>query len=233
MRDAPTRPLDLLVAEVIEGVFDTVEDLHRETVACHQAAATRGDRLTDDDIRGLAPGIAARLREPDQVAVGLGLILEPSLLLTHPLRIEWWQWSTTFGEPVEMQFDLRPDSIGFYDYATTDWFAVPRRTRQRHVVGPYVDVHGTDRYLLTLTMPIESDGDFLGVAGADVPLTVFETTILRHTGEAEAAVVNREGRVVLSTSSRWITGSLVSRAERRRSKPLPGLPWALIEPAGS
>ena len=67
----------------------------------------------------------------------------------------------------------------------------------------------------------------------DVPLTVFETTILRHTGEAEAAVVNREGRVVLSTSSRWITGSLVPRAERRRSTLLPGLPWALIEPTGS
>ncbi len=232
MRDAPSRPLDVLVSEVIEGVFASVDDLHRETVACHQAAATRGDRLTDEDIRGLAPGIAARLRAPEQVAVGLGLILEPSLLRSHPLRIEWWQWSTTIGEPVEMEFDLRPDSIGFYDYATTDWFAVPRRTRQRHVVGPYVDVHGTDRYLLTLTMPIESDGEFLGVAGADVPLTVFESTILRHTGEDEAAVVNREGRVVLSTSSRWITGSLVPRAERRRSKSLPGLPWALIEPAG-
>jgi len=233
MRDAPSRPLDVLVSEVIEGVFASVDDLHRETVACHQAAATRGDRLTDDDIRGLAPGIAARLREPGQVAVGLGLILEPSLLRTHPLRIEWWQRAAGSDEPVETEFDLRPDSIGFYDYATTDWFAVPRRTRQRHVVGPYVDVHGTDRYLLTLTMPIESDGEFLGVAGADVPLTVFETAILRHTGEDEAAVVNHEGRVVLSTSSRWITGSLVPRAERRHARPLPGLPWALIEPTGS
>ncbi|HEX6148772.1 cache domain-containing protein [Nocardioides sp.] len=229
MPNAVGRPLDTLVAEVIERVFATVEDLHRETLACHQDAVASGRTLTDDDIRGLAPGIAARLQEPDQVAVGLGLILEPGLLQTHPLRIEWWQWSTTLGEPVQMEFDLRPDSIGFYDYATTDWFAVPRRTRERHVVGPYVDVHGTDRYLLTLTMPIESGGDFLGVAGADVPLTVFETTILRHTGEDDAAVVNREGRVVLSTSSRWITGSLVPRSERLRARPLPGLPWALID----
>jgi hypothetical protein len=233
MRDAPSRSLDVLVSEVIEGVFATVEDLRRETVACHEAAVERGERLTDDDIHGLAPGIGARLREPGQVAIGLGLILEPSLIQTHPLRIEWWQRSAGSGEPEETEFDLRPDSIGFYDYATTDWFAVPRRTRQRHVVGPYVDVHGTDRYLLTLTMPIESGGDFLGVAGADVPLTVFETTILRHTGEDDAAVVNHEGRVVLSTSSRWITGSLVPGAQRRDARRLPGLPWALIEPAGS
>lgn len=230
MRDAPSRSLDALVAEVIEGVFATVEDLHRETLACHEAATSRGEELTDDDIRGLAPGIAARLREPGQVAIGLGLILEPALIRSHPLRTEWWQWSATLGQPVQMEFDLRPDSIGFYDYAATDWFAVPRRTRERHVVGPYVDVHGTDRYLLTLTMPIETGGTFLGVAGADVPLTSFERNILRHTGEDETAVVNHEGRVVLSTSSRWITGSLVPRAERRHARPLPGLPWALIEP---
>jgi hypothetical protein len=230
MRDAPSRSLDALVAEVIEGVFASVEDVHRETLACHEAATSRGEELTDDDIRGLAPGIAARLREPGQVAIGLGLILEPALIRSHPLRTEWWQWSATLGEPVQMEFDLRPDSIGFYDYAATDWFAVPRRTRERHVVGPYVDVHGTDRYLLTLTMPIESGGAFLGVAGADVPLTRFERNILSHTGEDETAVVNHEGRVVLSTSSRWITGSLVPRAERRDARPLPGLPWALIEP---
>ena len=229
MPETTSRPLDVLVAEVIERVFATVEDLHRETLACHEGALARGEALTEEDVHGLAPGIVARLREPDQVAVGLGLILEPGLLPTHPLRIEWWQWSTTLDEPVRMEFDLRPDSIGFYDYASTDWFAVPRRTRERHVVGPYVDVHGTDRYLLTLTVPIESGGEFLGVAGGDVPLTVFETTILSHTGDAEAAVVNREGRVVLSTSSRWITGSLVSRAERLRARPLPGLPWSLID----
>lgn len=231
MPDPGSRPLDVVIGEVIERVFATVEDLHRDTLACHRAAAERGDRLTDDDIRGLAPGIRDRLREPGQVAVGLGLILEPALLGTHPLRLEWWQWSAGHQEPVQLEFDLRPDSLGFYDYAAAEWFAVPRRTRRRHVVGPYVDVHGTDRYLLTLTMPIESGGDFLGVAGADVPLTGFETTVLRNTSDDASVVINREGRVVLSTSSRWITGSLLPRSERRRARPLPGLPWSLVDPA--
>lgn len=229
MPDVAGGSLEVVIADVVERVFATVESLRREALECHARVVADGGCLTDADITRLAPGMRERLREPGQVAVGLGLILEPSLLPTHPLRIEWWQWSAGRQEPVRVEFDLRPDSLGFYDYAVAEWFAAPRRTRRRHVVGPYVDVHGTDRYLLTLTMPIESDGQFLGVAGADVPLTTFETTVLRHVGE-EGIVINLEGRVVLSTSSRWVPGSLVPRAHRREARLLPGLPWKVIVP---
>src|SRR5690606_29758957 len=101
---------------------------------------------------------------------------------------------------------------GFYDYAAAEWFVVPQQRGRRHVVGPYVDVHGTDLYLLTLTMPIVADGHFLGVAGADVPVARFETLVLRELGDVpsggDLVVVNTEGRVVLSTSARWLIGSL-------------------------
>ncbi len=214
--------VEVAVGEVIESVFASVEEVRRLALSC---------TLTDEGVSGLAPAIHDLLRKPDEVAVGLGLILEPGLLRTHPLRIEWWQRPSGHDDPVQLEVDLHPDSLGFYDYAAAEWFAVPKRTRERHLVGPYVDVHGTDRYLLTLTMPIEADGTFLGVAGADVPITTFETLVLRRLEPGgEAVVLNAERRVVLSTSSRWITGSLVSKGDATSARALPGLPWELLEP---
>ena len=229
--------LQVDAAEVIEGmiehVFASVQQVRGLMLGCHRAALERGQELTDRDVGGLAPAIQDVLAQPDQIAVGLGLILEPGLLGSHPLRIEWWQRSVADDHPVPLEVDLHPDSLGFYDYAATEWFAGPRRTRQRHIMGPYVDVHGTGHYLLTLTMPVEADGVFLGVAGADVPMSRFETLVLRTLGPArEAVVVNNEGRIVLSTSSRWITGSLLPQHAASRLQAIPELPWGLFDPVG-
>lgn len=218
-----------VISEAIEGIFATVAVVRRLTLACHAAAAAEGRAFADSDVRGLAPAFVDLLESPGQLAVGLGIILEPGTLPSHPLRLEWWQRSTGREAPVPLEVDLHPDSVGFYDYMAADWFAVPRRTRARHVVGPYVDVHGTDRYLLTLTMPMEADGRFLGVAGADVPITGFETVVLRQLGDREALLVNDEGRVVVSTSSRWITGCLLPEHGRRPGVPLSRLPWQLVD----
>lgn len=221
-----------VIREVAEGIFATVDEVRAVTLRRHAAAVAARRPFDDADVRALAPAFVELLEAPCQLAVGLGIILEPDTLPTHPLRLEWWQRPTTQGTPVPLEVDLHPGSVGFYDYTATDWFAVPRRTRARHVVGPYVDVHGTDRYLLTLTMPIEADGRFLGVAGADVPVTEFETMVLRRLGASEAVLVNQDGRVVVSTSSRWITGDLLSSHARRPGVRLAGLPWELVEPPG-
>jgi hypothetical protein len=222
-------------ARVIEGtvehVFASVDAVRTLMLECYLSATARGERLNDADVRALAPAIRRLLDQPDQIAVGLGVILEPGLLASHPLRIEWWQWSGARDQLVPLEVDLHPNSLGFYDYAATDWFAVPRRTRRRHVVGPYVDVHGTDRYLLTLTVPVETDGTFLGVAGADVPISRFESLVLRQLGPVgDTVVFNAERRVVLSTSSRWITGSLLPESICSRARVMPQLPWRLVEP---
>ncbi|MDF1602170.1 cache domain-containing protein [Nocardioides sp. YIM 152315] len=219
-----------VICAAAEGVFATVAEVRRLTLDRHAAAVDTGRPFDDADVSGLAPAFVELLEAADQLAVGLGIILEPGTLPGHPLRLEWWQRPPGRDAPVPLEVDLHPDSIGFYDYTAADWFAVPRRTRARHVVGPYVDVHGTDRYLLTLTMPIEVAGRFLGVAGADVPITGFETMVLRGLGGSDAILANDEGRVVVSTSSRWITGCLLPQQRRRAGVRLSRLPWELIEP---
>jgi hypothetical protein len=214
-----------VVAEAVERVFASVADLRVAALA----ALGSGDSATAG-----AADLEARARDllaaPGQLAVGLGLVAAPRP--DRDVRLLWWQADSDGGPVTALRPDLRPASLDFYDYTSTEWFDVPRRTGRRHVVGPYVDVHGTGRYLLTLTGPLLDGGEFLGVVGADVPVNRFENHLLRafHPGVEGVVVLNEEGRVVLSTSPRWLVGDLVDLPEARAE--VPGVPWRLHMPSG-
>ena len=229
----PERRLAEVVAETLEGVFATVDDVRRAILAAHRTeGATAPVPLTADTIESLGPKFRALLLRPDQIAVGLGAIFEPaSLSPPHP-RLEWWHHQGDRGRTARLVADLRPGSLDFYDYPRLEWFAGPRATGRRHIVGPYVDARGTDEYLLTLTVPVLSGDTFLGVAGADVSMSGFETLVLDDLpGDAEAVVLNGDGRVVVSTTSRWLVGSMVRDTSGLATHPLDGLPWRVATPA--
>jgi hypothetical protein len=224
---------------VVERVFRSVAEVRDDVLAGYRAAEARGARMCDADLTAVREPLRARLARGRELAVGMGVIVAPGLLADRPLRMEWWQADAgdgaCGGDPrhcalTMLEVDLNPASVGFYDYAAAEWFTVPRRTGRRHVVGPYVDVHGTDRYLLTLTLPVLAGGEFVGVAGADVPVARFETLVLRELGDlaADVVVVNTEDRVVLSTSPRWLVGERAVPPGRCRVLHEPG--WRVVVP---
>ena len=144
--------------------------------------------------------------------MGLGLVVAPQPGRGLPLRLEWWQVDPDGGRLRTLEPDLKPTSLGYYDYTATEWFDVPRRTGRRHVVGPYVDVHGTGRYLLTLTEPVVVDGRVR--RAWPVPTcrcAGSRPTCCEVLGRLPAPflLVNGEDRVVLSTAPRWLVGSLL------------------------
>ncbi len=216
------------VADVVERVFATVTTVRDAALGpVAREGFSSGAPVLGDHVRDL-------LREPEQLAAGLGLVVAPRAEL--PLRLEWWQVDPDGGRLRLLEPDLRPTSLGYYDYTAAEWFAVPRRTGRRHVVGPYVDVHGTGRYLLTLTEPVVVDGEFAGVAGADVPVRRFEAHLLRVLGPSPGpfVLVNDEERVVLSTAPQWLVGELVAPdvVSTGPVAEVPGTPWRLLQVAG-
>jgi hypothetical protein len=219
------------VTEVVERVFATVDTVHAAALRCYEEATANAAAPSEGTFAALEQPIRTALTSAGQLAVGLGLIVAPGPNRELPFRLEWWQVDTGSAELVALDPDLRPNSVGFYDYASADWFDVPRRTGRRHVVGPHVDVHGTGRYLLTMTAPVSVAGGFLGVSGADVPVSRFESHVLRELGPLANAfvIVNDEDRVVLSTVPQWPTGSLLAGApgSRDAGEFLPHLPWRL------
>lgn len=230
--DAEVERVSAAVSAVVEGVFATVAQVG--AAALREGAREgfhTGRRVLGDDVAQL-------LLVPCQLAVGCGLVVAPRSARELPLRLEWWQVEPDGGRLRALEPDLKPTSLGYYDYTAAEWFDVPRRTGRRHVVGPYVDVHGTGRYLLTLTEPVIVDGEFAGVAGADVPVRRFEAHLLRVLGRLPAPFVllNDEDRVVLSTAPRWLVGGLVPPDvdPAGPAEGLPGLPWRLqLVPGGS
>ncbi|MHA6624971.1 cache domain-containing protein [Pseudonocardia sichuanensis] len=228
--DGAVAAIGAAVAGTIERVFAAVGVVHTAALRSLAAEVSDGPRAAESG-RDLDEQIDRLLREPGQIAVGLGLVAAPRPELNLPLRLRWWQVDPSVGRLVQLDPDLRPASLGYYDYTATDWFDVPRRTGRRHVVGPYVDVHGTGRYLLTLTGPLVARGEFLGVVGADVPVSAFESHLLHVLGLPRQTflVRNDEGRVVLSTSPEWLVGDLV-RDEAvlpGPGAPITGVPWRL------
>ena len=217
-----------VVTAAVERVFACVADLRGAALAAlgvGEPGAQAGATDLEERARQL-------LAAQGQLAVGLGLVAAPRP--DRDVRLLWWQ--ADGGRIAALRPDLRPASLDFYDYPATEWFDVPRRTGSRHVVGPYVDVHGTGRYLLTLTAPLVGDGEFLGVIGADVPVNRFENHVLRalDPGVDAVVVLNEEGRVVLSTSPRWLVGDLLDEppGASGTSVEVPGLPWRLYLPSG-
>lgn len=224
-----------VIEAVVEQVFHSVAAVRDTLLAAHRAARKRGEPMRDRDITAMRGPLLDLLTGERELAVGMGVIAAPGLLTDRPLHLEWWQSEPDRHRPVRLEVDLNPHSVGFYDYAAAEWFVVPRRTGRRHLVGPYVDVHGTHRYLLTLTVPVVADGEFLGVAGADVPVARFETLVLQELGDlaADVVVVNPEDRVVLSTSARWLTGSLAitggeDASHDVRTLTLTDPPWRVV-----
>lgn len=227
---APVDPAEVIGRAVVDSLEQVFADVQRIHDAVLLAYSEGGSALIDADISALRPAVLDLLTRDNQLAVGMGFIVEPGLIPATPLRLEWWQVSGTGRRtgPTPLVADLNPESLGFYDYAAAEWFAQPRRTGRRHVLGPYVDVHGTDRYMLTLTVPVLAGAKFLGVAGADVPVARFERLVLGGLGELTepVVVVNAEGRVALSTSARWLPGDLVGPTVL--GSELSGMPWRLV-----
>lgn len=217
-----------VVTTVVEEIFAAVHEVESDAVRMLGAVRAKGGTPGGADVSELGPGIRAVLARTELV-VGLGLIVAPGLLDDEQLRLEWWQRDDAGGPPTPLDVDLNRLSSGFYDYETAEWFAIPRRSGARHVVGPYVDVHGTGSYMLTFTVPVVWDGGFVGVAGADVPAARFEERLLERLPAASPSVLlNADDRVVFSSSARWLAGSRVDPADAAAQLDLvdvPALPW--------
>ncbi len=219
-----------VVTAAVERVFACVAVLHDPALV----ALGLGEQGAQEGAAHLQERARELLSAPGQLAVGLGLVAAPRP--DRDVRLLWWQADPGGGRVAALRPDLRPASLDYYDYTSTEWFDVPRRTGRRHVVGPYVDVHGTGRYLLTLTAPLVGEGGFLGVVGADVPVNRFENSLLRalDPGVDAVVVLNEESRVVLSTSPRWLVGDLVDAPPGASAAvvEVPGAPWRLYLPSG-
>ena len=218
------------LAQPIERVFSEIHILATVTVDVLTTASGGGRRAESGDLALLA-SVADGTIGRYSLLGGAGVVLNPGFLSDVQAHLEWRQLGRD-GRPRSLVLDVDPDSADPYDYWEMEWFRVPREERRRMVGGPYFDYRGADRFGLTFAVPVVVGGEFVGIAGADVPLAQLEPEllpILRRLPR-RAALINHENRVITSNSPHYAISARV-RADSDASVSVPvvsDLGWTLI-----
>jgi hypothetical protein len=214
--------------EQVDAVLNSLADL-----AAQLAALDAGNRLSRTALATLRQSITDVLGRHKQLVTGAGVITAPGLLEDAPYWLEWW-WRTTTGTLAALRVNLDPQAPDFFDYALTDWYAIPARTGTASVAGPYVDYVCTNEYTVTLSHPVVVGGQMLGVAAADVLVSSLERflmpDLLHRPGEV--VVTNDNGRIVASNQADKAPGTRLTSDAKWSSRPItltPTTSWLLHE----
>lgn len=200
------------VVEQLAGFVRSTREVVDRIAATTEAAFAEQDQPRRSDLRPVETLVTDALGSREEVLHGGGFVAAPGALADAPWWLEWFAWDTDTVQRLVAETD--PAGAHFFDYTLMPWFSGPR---DRHapdgvVTGPYVDYLCTDDYTLTFTRAVRRpDDSFAGVAGVDVRVSAVEQLFLadlRATGKV-LALVNNLGRVVVSSTSRLLSGDLV------------------------
>ena len=243
----PRSPHDVAVAvgDVFAGVFDQLAAWRTPVERTIGASPETRPAEIDHVVASL---VLPRLTEPEPLLVGAGLIADGEIVRGRDVHFAWWLGpldanpvlgSTT--EPTRLDLTTRGYTEYLRDFRALEWYRIPATTRHAHVTGPYVDHLCTCDYILTLTMPVHAadaatndEPRMVGVIGADVAVRRLERELLAVFLEVDVplALVNDEGRVVLSTEPTLQVGQLTPADAA--GEPCPGTPLrVLVDPAAS
>lgn len=193
--------------QLIDAVVNLLQSVADDIAISATSEPTRAS-LTPQ----VARAVLGRLAEVDDIVLGLGFMVAPGILPDSEHWIEWWERSAdgTFDRDTGHQLD--PAADNFYDYGAQDYFVLPRQTHEPHAMGPYIDHGGVDDYMVTFAVPVLRDGNFLGIAGADVRVSDIERAAASWLAldETPHLLVNAESRVLLSTSAKHDIGDVLS-----------------------
>ncbi|RDH78694.1 hypothetical protein DVS77_08630 [Mycolicibacterium moriokaense] len=189
-------------SQALEPIYQRLGRIAEEVIRVRPARSP----ITEAHLKELQRMVVAFLGEEPAVW-GMGFVAAPSVVEERERYLAWWQRHGQRVGRLRLNFD--PASVDVYDYLQMDWYQLARRGQARVADGPYVDYSGSDMYTITATIPVVSDGVFIGVAGADLVVAEVEhrlLAVLRQTPE-DTVIVSAEGRVITANTPRWMVGA--------------------------
>lgn len=220
------------IADAVGDVFAALERLGDRLAVAWRAAAASGRRFDSGDLAELQTDVFTMLDEQPAFESG-GYVLAEHTLADRRRHLDWWHRNES-GTYDFLVLELDPDTADCYDYYTMEWFVAAIDDRRRFVSGPLIDLPCADVYIMTFSSPIVVGELVLGVAGADVAVSRFESRILPplRALPQQAVLVNRERRVIASNGAVYTTGEKLPAKpaddQWRAIVPItPDLGWAL------
>lgn len=195
-------------AEVaFDKVFSELHAIARKFETLESAGFHDTGRLSEEDVGKIRPHMVRSLLRLERHAFALGVILDEGVVEGAAFALNWIE--RTEDGTIQDDSNIRYPWRGtFYEYSNSEWMKAPRITGKDAITGPYVDF---DKYLITLSSPIHIEGQFVGVAAADIRLHDFERLVALPLSrvEQDCVVCNGEGRIVVSNTIRLPIGSII------------------------
>ncbi len=192
----------------VSVIINTVEKVREDVFRLWAFGERKRSHVKRKDLAELQGTVRRLLAEADVHINGAGFVVAPDVLADARLHLEWWREGVKPGHVIPLKVNLDEGGDTFYDYPNMPWFHKPQAEGVGHVIGPYVDIMGIDMYICTFSLPIVYDDRFLGIAGADVPLSNIEAVVTRHLVEQDRPLilVNDDMRIIASSSSSYVVG---------------------------
>lgn len=197
--------------ETLKTTFSQVRHLAEAAQAIWERIEADGRQPTAKDLASLRPTINQKLLAPGAFSCGGGVVVKPSSLADREMYIEWWYLAAA-GKTLPLNPSFDQHRTSYYDYTKMPWYIRPKSTGFGAVEGPYIDLYGTNMYVLTFTVPILAQGRFVGVAGLDLPLHSIERRLLQcllHLKD-ETILISHDDRIIASNTANWMVGDLFS-----------------------
>lgn len=198
------------LADSAKNVFDkTFVELntlatHFQTLIIETSEAQKN--LSESGLKKIRPHMVRSLNRLERYAYALGIVLDENVIEGAAFWLNWIERDDdgTVHDDSNIKYPWRGN---FYEYQNAECMALPRQSGRPVIVGPYVDF---DKYIMTLSVPINVGGRFIGVSAADIKLSEFERLIAAPLArlDHECVVCNHEGRVVVSNTANHPVGSL-------------------------
>ncbi len=160
----------------------------------------------------MAELVVPLLERQGPLIVGAGVAYSPGSLVDQVSWLDWWS-RRDLGRFGHVWYDLDPQSVSFYDYASREWFQAPRESGLPVAIGPYVDAGETFVNTVRLAMPVPTASG-IHVLGCDLSLAHLESLFVQAIAAVDPvfALVGGGGRVLASNSARHAPGTKASDA---------------------
>ena len=199
-----------LINASVSNVFKGLNDMSAAVLSIWEHTCSKKERPCQGDLKPLLPIIRQILNSENLKFHGAGVVFAPGELEGREMHLEWWcRTQKEEIKPLTLNFNSRSER--FYDYLHMPWYTLPQQTRQPSIDGPFVDLYGTEQYIIAFSVPIFFADRFIGVAAADISLHSLEPLLVRSLMRVsnEALLLNAEGRVLAANTPSWLAGDLI------------------------
>lgn len=164
--------------------------------------------------------------------LGMGFLPNPKIL--PGTKVCWWynsgnlSKSPTSLRPLAVGF--QPDAMDFYDVTATEWWCNAVKSDDAVASGPFVDISGTDAYVVTFSRSVYVGSELIGVVAADVTVAMLQQLCQNDLLDMPrpTSVISRDG-MVIATNAGALLGGVIdsSTAGPKLGTAIRGTPWLL------